>query len=364
MDLPNYFKDFVGRIRPPDSVQEELKKAHTELRERLSSDEDLSEIMVTTFLQGSYRRSTAIKPAGGEQADVDVVAVTNLDRTEITPEEALLKFKGFLNRHYAKKWKIQGRSIGIELEHVSLDLVVTAAPSEASQEAIRSLAASDAQSVNGEYSPENRNVLGGLKSGKAWEDEPLYIPDRDAGEWQATHPLRQISWTTEKNSRCSGHYISVVKALKWWRRELGYGSNDPKSYPLEHLIGLSCPDGISSVAEGIVGCLEDIASRYRSEVVSGEVPFLPDHGIPQNNVLARVSSDDFAEFHSQAVDAAAVARRAYDSDSVRSSCMAWREMFGDEFPECPDDSDGPDGDDKGGYTPRKKVTEVKHARYA
>ncbi len=46
----------------------------------------------------------------------------------------------------------------------------------------------------------------------------------------------------------------------------------PKSYPLEHFVGECCPDGITSVAEGIVGTLECIAECYPKK------PFLPDRG--------------------------------------------------------------------------------------
>lgn len=49
--------------------------------------------------------------------------------------------------------------------------------------------------------------------------EPLYIPDRDADSWEKTHPLEQISWTQQKNARCNGHYVNIVKCLKWWRKE-------------------------------------------------------------------------------------------------------------------------------------------------
>ena len=33
--LQSYFNDFLSSIRLPDSLREELKKAHTELREHL-----------------------------------------------------------------------------------------------------------------------------------------------------------------------------------------------------------------------------------------------------------------------------------------------------------------------------------------
>ena len=71
-----------------------------------------------------------MRPKNGKRSDVDVIVVTKLDKDEYTPEEALDLFVPFLEEHYKDKYRIQGRSIGIELSYVDLDLVVTAAPSE------------------------------------------------------------------------------------------------------------------------------------------------------------------------------------------------------------------------------------------
>ena len=48
------------------------------------ADEDLKDIIVTTFLQGSYRRSTAVRPKQGKRSDVDIVVVTKLDKEELS----------------------------------------------------------------------------------------------------------------------------------------------------------------------------------------------------------------------------------------------------------------------------------------
>ena len=58
MELPSYFSDFMSNIRPSSEERKQYQDAHRELREKLMDDDDLKEIIVTTFLQGSYRRST------------------------------------------------------------------------------------------------------------------------------------------------------------------------------------------------------------------------------------------------------------------------------------------------------------------
>ena len=128
--VPSYFKDFLSNIRLSDNQVSDLKTGHTTLRKRLEADETLSKIIVSTFLQGSYRRSTAVKPKNGNKSDVDVIVVTKLDSEEYTPEEALDLFVPFLDKYYNGKYRIQGRSIGISLSYVDLDIVPTSAPSE------------------------------------------------------------------------------------------------------------------------------------------------------------------------------------------------------------------------------------------
>ena len=132
--LPSYFSDYLANIRLTADQNEELKKAHETLRSLLKADEDLSGSIVATFLQGSYRRSTAVRPYDGSHADVDIIVVTSFNKDLITPSEALSKFVPFMEEHYKGKYRIQGRSIGIELKTVDLDVVPTAAPSEATKD--------------------------------------------------------------------------------------------------------------------------------------------------------------------------------------------------------------------------------------
>ena len=163
-----------------------------------------------------------------------------------------------------------------------------------------------------------------------WKKEPLFIPDREAEFWDKTHPLEQIRWTQEKNANCNGHYINVVKCIKWWRKEKFPDVKHPKSYPLEHLIGDCCPDGIETVSEGIVLTLEKIVSDY------SEKPVLEDRGVPEHDVFSRLSEEDYDAFYETVCDAAIIARKAYDAETVQESADLWRELFGNKFPEAPE----------------------------
>lgn len=381
MELPSYFSDFLAEIRPTQNHRSDLRTGHKTLTDRLYKDEELAPIIVSTFLQGSYRRATAIRPRGGKRADVDIVVVTKLREEDYTPQEAMDLFVPFLDRHYKDRWEFQGRSMGIGLSYVDLDLVITSAPSEVEAKMLKSA------SVTAEDTPEDafdwrlvasyvpvaeRSLPGATarlamaRKEAEWQLSPLRIPDRDADEWDDTHPLEQIRWTWAKNAVCNGHYVNVVKALKWWRRVNYTTPKYPKGYPVEHLIGQCCPDGITSVAQGVTLTLEAIAANYRSYAQAEQAPVLPDHGVSAHNVLHRVSGEEFAEFHAQVCEGAGIARRALDAATVRESAEEWRKLFGDKFPEAPAESGngGNDATKSHGYTPRREPTVVGGGRYA
>jgi len=152
-----------------------------------------------------------------------------------------------------------------------------------------------------------------------------------------------------------------VKSLKWWKGVRHPETKHPKGYPLEHLIGACCPDAITSVAEGVTRSLETIVKRYAAFATIGQTPSLPDHGVPEHNVLHRVSGEDFAIFFNQASNAAQLARRAFDATTVSESAEAWRELFGDAFPKPPSDEGSKASG--GGFTKRTAVTTIGGGRW-
>lgn len=334
--MTEYFKTFLSDIRLTDKQRDDLIKAHKELRERLDAYEGLDTVFVDTFLQGSYKRSTIIRPAEGQASDVDVVCVTKLNENIYTPEQALDAFIPFLEEYYPGKYERQGRSWCIVLDEVDLDLVPTSAPSEVIEESIRSLAkissvsieeVSDPALFKERYSSLNEfEAQQVLAKSEEWKQEPLRIPDREAGEWEDTDPLTQISWTIDKNKQCKTHYINVVKAIKWWWRVAHADKKYPKGYPLEHLIGDCCPDDIDSVAQGVVEVFEGIVRDHYAK------PVLYDRGI-DNDVFKRISNNDYRIFYDAAAEAAKIAREAFDSDDEYDASLKWRELFGESFPE-------------------------------
>jgi hypothetical protein len=391
MTNPTYFSDFLAKIRPSKELVSACVEGHQTLRDNLSADEDLGPIIFKTFLQGSYRRSTAIEPQGEKKLDVDVVVVTKLAEKEFNSKQALELFQPFVEEYYPEQHEEQGRSIGLHLEDVDLDLVVTSAPSEA-QMGIISVLAEDGEELDEDSEEDLVKALVEARTGQMsdfsltraeliekaikaarekeqWEIEPLRIPDRESDEWRDTHPIAQMEWTIEKNQLCNKHYINVVKAIKWWRAMRQPEPKYPKGYPLEHLIGACCPDGITSVAEGVTLTLEAISSRYSSDAASKTTPELMDHGV-NYDVFQRVDGEDFAAFHGHVAKAAKIARQALNELDSKTSASLWYSLFGDPFPKPPSGngdnsgSDGPsEGGGKGGFTSTSGSTNVTRERF-
>ena len=347
LEMQSSFRDFLTAIRPTANQVDDMRTGYKTLRSRLLEDLRLSPIIVSTFLQGSFRRATAVRPKGDKRADVDLVVVTKLKREEYNPQEAMDLFVPFLDKHYEGKWEPQGRSFGISLSYVDLDLVITSAPSEAETVALKSASVTaidtpedvdDWRLVPSYVTFSERGLPGtGVRLEAAtkeaeWKLSPLHIPDREANQWDETHPLAQIKWTWEKNKSCNKHYVNVVKAIKWIRRIGPEAPKYPKGYPLEHLIGQCCPDSINSVAEGITKTLEAIKANYGGYATLKMVPNMPDHGVPAHNVLHRLTGEDFAAFYDLMSDAAVVARKGLDAKCEKDASEEWRKILGDKFP--------------------------------
>lgn len=362
MILESDFVTFVGNIRLTDRQRSDLRDGHVRLRDRLNEDKSLSPIIISDFLQGSYRRYTAVRPKNQSRADVDIVVVTKLSEKEYTPSEAMDVFVPFLQKHYEGKWRRQGRSFGIELSTVDFDLVVTSAPSETEFGILKSdsvrtdddiveaadwrLNTSWLSLTNRLVTKEAKLLLSESKSQPEWKLNPLRIPDRDAEKWDDTHPLEQIRWTRDKNRNTNNHFVNVVKSVKWWRLANYEKPKHPKGFPLERIIGDCCPNEIGSIAEGILLTLETIVSRYEMHALLNIKPELPDYGVPQHDVLGRITCEDFAEFIAQAKEGALLARRAYDSQNRTESGNLWRELLRSKFPEPPNGGEAK----KAGYT--------------
>jgi hypothetical protein len=290
VELASDFKALLSSIEPTDQHVANAKAAHETVRQQLRTDSEFKEAHKETFLSGSYARHTAINDIN----DVDVICVVDIDRYK-TPAELVLAWTESILAKYYKVTKRQGRSVGVQAaKGVWLDIVPATPISE--------------------------------------DDGPLWIPDREAKEWVATHPKGQIKAATDKNKATNGYYVQIVKLMKYWRDRLPTESCKPKSYILESLVHRTVAEP-SSHAAGVVNVLEGIESSYGANRGTGSVPSVPDPGYASVNVAKHWEPGDFTAFMNQVKTAAITARKALNSQDEGESRKLWRQLFGSRFGE-------------------------------
>ena len=282
------FQLFLKRISLTEGQKEQLKNAQIALRRKLRSDDKLSKIVETTFIQGSYGRGTALRPRSRNISDIDIVVVTRLHMDAYAPDEALGLFKNFISRHYKTgTYRTQTHSIGIRMQHARIDVVPALM---------------------------QRGIL--------------YIPNRDENKWQETDPQSIIRRTRQKNKKCNGIYTQVVKCLKWWRREWFPKQKYLKSYPLEWLVEKYCDDGIRNVEDGILSTLEEIADS--KSYWQGVRSFLWPR--PSYNPFETITNEQFNEFFESVNEALEIVKEAYYEEDLQEASNLWRKLFGGKFP--------------------------------
>lgn len=361
MKLNTEFAEFNNNIILTDEEDDKLKNAYQNLQKNLKEYEkesDFKELIIGDFVQGSYQRKTCLKQQEGKLPDIDVIIITKMDEGEFDPAKlAQDKFIPFVEKYYSGEYEQQGRSIGVTLKKlgVDLDIVITSNPKEAETGFVdEELFNSMGNSKNWDQEILEKSMPGIMKMahlGRAdsllSEDiqlsevknvDPLRIPDKDANQWQDTNPMAQILWAMKKNKICNYRYLPVVRAVKWLRSSFGDFPKYPKGYPLEHIIGDNCPNDFSSVAEGVKSTLENIVNNYKPYYESRTVPNLRDRGVDEN-VLSRQTSEDFNKFYECIREAYQIAVKAIESDDAHESSVLWRKLFGEEFPLIEPDGD-------------------------
>jgi len=173
--LSKQFKDALSMIEPGVDAAH-AAEAHTEVRDYLERDAELSDWGLHTVLIGSYKREVSIRRV----KDVDVFCELEDLPEDADPQELLDKFVDLLTDEYDDRVCKNDRSVKVEFP--DYDMHVDLVPA--------------------------RYVSG------VWE-----IPDKDGG-WEATHPIRFGELTTSRNGDHDGHYVPIVKLMRQTRRAL------------------------------------------------------------------------------------------------------------------------------------------------
>lgn len=290
------FENLLRDIEPSPTTVAKASAGHMALRAYLRQHTDFKRHHINTYLSGSYKRDTSIRPRIREgveaRPDVDIIVVTN--HTLFDPPAGVVDLLFWTLRKEYPPLRRQARSVGVTTPDVDMDVVPIIAP----------------------YG----------------EGGTLYIPDRQQEKWVQTNPPRHTAWTTEQNKASDGRFKPLVKLMKWWRRENPTVSKRPKGFVVECFVAESYDPKQANYAELFLGTLEGIVSKYQWNIALKTVPFVSDPGVPGNSVTAGMSFDAFEGFYNKAKAHAALGREALAESDDDKALAKWRAIFGQRFP--------------------------------
>lgn len=292
------FAEFLADIEPSRTTKSNASTAHSKLRTTLSSDAAFGALHRHTFLSGSYKRDTAIRPqvknGNAQRPDVDIIVVTN-HGTYDDPVEVVDAVHAALTRHYTPTNR-QARSVSVSSTLADMDVVPLIDPTD---------------------------------------DGTYYIADRLQRQWLRTNPPGHSAWTTRVNKVASGRFKPLVKLFKWWRRENRTVGKRPKGFILEVLAADNMSTTETHYGKLFAQMMESIVDRYRYEVRWGIVPVLEDPSMPGNNILEGISFAAFESFYNKVKTHAAICRAALELVDQEPATEKWRILFGERFPKPP-----------------------------
>jgi hypothetical protein len=290
------FTELLHDIEPSATTVSSAMAAHEAMRDFLCDHDSFGNCHVKTFLSGSYRRNTAIRPRIKDgvltRPDIDIIVVTNHTLVDCPKGVVDQLFKAIEDGY--DNIRRQTRSVGVTTSTVEMDVVPIIEP----------------------YG----------------EGCGLYIPDRSLLKWLPTNPPEHTAWTARVNAAASGRFKPLVKLLKWWRRHNPTRGRHPKGFIMECIVAECMDYSESHYGELFAKTLEEIVSRYALFMSLGIVPMIADPGVPGNSVTTNVSCEDFRSFYDVAQRHAARARQALQEENVDEMTRVWREIFGQRFP--------------------------------
>lgn len=294
MTTQQQFLDLLSDIEPSSTTVTACSSAHNTLRAALRADENFSNVHVDTFLSGSYKRDTAIRPQNiaGElqRPDVDIIVETSHTRSDQPKDVLALLHHALLDSGY-ENLKVNRRSIAVALKGVDMDVVPV------------------------------------IANGTAF-----LIPDIELKTWLDTNPPLHTQWTIDVNAEAGGRFKPLVKTIKWWRRIQLSDLRRPKGFILECLAAKHMNYSEKNYETLFVELLEAIRDNYSMYAAAGVLPFIADPAVPANNVFSNVTVDEFKKFYYKVAEHAALARDAKNEQDADAALEKWRKILGSRFP--------------------------------
>lgn len=295
------FNEFITDITPSATTNARSQSAHTSVRDALTTDETYKDEVIRTFLGGSYKRKTAIRPVtkdgDTERPDVDIYAVVEGSTWSKTPGDLIEDLYTALcrNRYALGITKIKRNRCSIAISTNKADMDVSPLLE---------------RDNNGYYRIGNRNT----------------------GEWYLTEPEEHTTWSAGINADAGMRFNSMVKMVKWSRREYPTKSKHPKSIALEALVAKHMSGLKTHYGQLLHDTFDDIVECYAIDRLLGLCPSLDDPAIDGGNLLAGVSNDAWSAFYDKIKYFRDEAKKAIEANNQDTATKHWRRILGTRFP--------------------------------
>ena len=302
MTTPNSrFIEFLHDINPSNTTIQKSQTAHEEIRYAIANDPEFKVQVKSTFLGGSYKRDTAIRPAkkdGKEKRpDIDSYIVVHGESYYKTPREWMDEVYLVLqkNRQSLGLTRITRNRCSIAITTSKTDVDVS--------------------------------VLLEKDFGDLYR-----IGNKDTGEWYPTNPELHTEWSVAQNKEFKGHFKPLVKLLKWAMRVNPTRFKHPKSFALEVLIGENMEVVSSHYGELFYSFCYNFLGRYGNNRSQKLCPFLEDPAIPGGDILAGVENEEFCAFYDKIRFFTDQSEKALNTSNSEKATKHWRCIFGNRFP--------------------------------
>lgn len=281
------FAKLKSNLEITKSEQDLASRRHNEIRDHVAAHL----VLDRSFLSGSYARHTKTK----KLKDVDIFCVLDSEGadTELrdeAPVNILTRLQQVLAEQYTSPPPTIGRrSCSVEF---SAD----------------------------EEVPSFDVVLAFDREGGGYE-----IPDQVTGEWIATDPEVHKAKATEKNAKCDGKWIPLVKMIKGFNRE--WQKPVRPSFLLEVMALDLIRPPFGRYHDEMVLFLANAAER-----IHDEWPDPADLGPDVNSSMNAFERAEAAERLGEALVIAERAVQLEDDRKEHAAIDAWRQLFGKRMP--------------------------------
>lgn len=303
MAIHNQFERFHQKVLIDAGRRDRIISAHRTLTDRLHRSSTAGSAIETTFLQGSYANSTAIRPLSGEY-DVDVVVVL---------------------KQTAMKSHAWGHAAQLKGPGEAQSLIVRALQEYGDYSGrIRRLTRCIRLDYSGDF---HLDVVPTVSSGTS--SASLMIGDRYGRDWTWTNPKELIEWYRQQNARTNGNFNRVLRGLKRWR-DVQSGVDIPSIAMAVFLgQGLRRPRGGNTHEHWMASGLEAL---YLQTASHWSAPVLRNPSLPSENLARDWGQSAFVRFKNAAASGYRSAAAALNARTEQEAATAWRALLGQDFP--------------------------------